>query len=293
MRLTVTNRTRLPIALTLVAAVAVAATVAAVGYADPSSDLVTYSSLGQVHPQATPVGSTPASVLSAVVAQVNDASVVSATLGHPPVGVHETDDPSVPNTSEFNNSLWLYVTVKANGMTPAETTEPIWLGNLITGALRDKLYANSEPDLRSSTVAVNLPDGTTILSAGGGVGSVTQGQMFSSTSDSDINAHIRSAAAAAGLTVDSLRIIHADQAAPAVVVSTSRPAAAASNPDALLTSLFGPPGTYEGEYAKVLASDGTVVFVQGSSFRTGVGQRWVNPVYGGGDDAPPATPPSG
>ena len=118
----------------------------------------------------------PASVLSAVVAQVNDASVVSATLGHPPVGVHETDDPSVPNTSEFNNSLWLYVTVKANGMTPAETTEPIWLGNLITGALRDKLYANSEPDLRSSTVAVNLPDGTTILSAGGGVGSVTQGQ---------------------------------------------------------------------------------------------------------------------
>lgn len=240
-------------------------------------------------------GVSPASALSSIVSSVDDSSVASAVLGGPPPGLHESDDPSVPNSVGFNNSLWLYVTVKAAALTPEATTRPLWLGNLITGALRDELYSAGQKPLYSSEVSIELPNATLDADVGGGIGGIEPGQVFSSASDASIRATLTASAAAAGYSIDSLDIVHADQPAPALVVTTTNPQAAAANPDAVLTAIFGPPGTYEGEYLEVHAEDGTLVFVQGSAFRTGVGQRWINPVYtgdqsGGGGFVPPAAP---
>lgn len=271
------------VGLSLLATAAVAAAWAS---SRSARELTTYSHRGLVQPSARTAGTTPADVLASIVDKVNDPSVISATLGGPPAGLHESDDPSVPNSPSFTNSLWLYATVKSTGSTPAETTKPIWVGNLITGALRDALFEGSQTALRSSVVSLVLPTGSEITSAGGGIGAVTPGQTFSSGSDSQIEAQIDSAAQSAGVRMDSISIVHADQPAPAVVVTAPDPQGAAANPDGLLTALFGPPGTYEGEYLEVRAPDGSVVFVQGSAFRTGVGQRWVNPAYGGANDSP-------
>lgn len=272
-----------------VAAVAVTAIAAGGSLGPTSSSSITYSPRGVAAPRTDP-GVTPATVVSQIVARVNSGDVAATRLGAPPAGVRETDDPSVPNSAAFANSLWLYVSVKAAARTPEATTKPIWLGNLITGALRDELYGAGQSILRSSLVSVELPDGSQIDAAGGGVGAITPGQIFASASDAETRAQIESAATSAGYTVDSISVVHADQPAPAVVVTTADPKAAAANPDAVLTSLFGVPGTYEGEYLEVRASDGTLVFVQGSAFRTGVGQRWINPAYGENRTPPSPAP---
>jgi hypothetical protein len=279
------RRDRLAIAAVL--AVVVSAVTATASFSGSSNGDTTYSSLGVATPRAAGSGVTPSSLLAAIVRRVGDPSVVAASLGGPPPGVHESDDPSVPNSASFAASQWLDATVRSSGNTPVETTKPIWLGNLITGALRDELFAASLKPLRSSVVSLVLSDGSEVASAGGGIGAVTPGQIFSAATDAQITAQLDSAAQAAGLHIDSLSIVRADQPAPAVVATTSDPNGAAVDPDAVLTALFGPPGTYEGEYLELRAPDGTPVLVQGSAFRTGVGQRWVNPAYGGSNDAPP------
>ena len=274
------RRFTLALAFVLVIAVIVGAVGAFGNSTRGRTTLFSYSHKTAVR-SAAQSGVSPASVLASTVASVADPSVASAVLGGPPAGLHETDDPSVPNSAAFDNSLWLYVTVKAAALTPEATTRPLWLGNLITGALRDKLYIAGQTPLYSSQVSVELPDAKLASDVGGGIGGIQPGQVFSSASDASIRAALTASAARAGYSVDSLEIVHADQPAPALVVTTSDPQAAAANPDAVLTAIFGPPGTYEGEYLEVRATDGTLVFVQGSAFRTGVGQRWVNPIYGG------------
>lgn len=255
-------------------------------FARDQSSLVSYSHRGFLTPHAQ-TNVTPASLLSSIVSSVASPAISSVRLGGPPAGVRETDDPSIPNSAAFTKSLWLYVTVKASALTEEATTKPIWLGNLITGALRDELYATGQSPLFSSLVSVDLPDGSQASDVGGGIGGIQLGQLFSPASDEEVKSQIQSAASVAGYVVDSVDVVHADQAAPAVVVTTSDPQAAAANPDEVLTSIFGPPGTYEGEYLEVRAEDGTLVFVQGSAFRTGVGQRWINPAYGAGPSGPP------
>jgi hypothetical protein len=255
------------------------------------SRLVSYSHRGFLTPH-TQANATPASLLSSIVSSLASPAISSVGLGGPPAGVRETDDPSVPNSPAFAKSLWLRVTVKASALTEEATTKPIWLGNLVTGALRDKLYAAGQTPLFSSLVSVDLPDGSKASDVGGGVGGIKLGQIFSSASDNAIKSQIQSVATAAGYAVDSVDVVHADQPAPAVVVTTSDPQAAAANPDQVLSAIFGPPGTYEGEYLEVRAQDGTLAFVQGSAFRTGVGQRWINPAFGRNSSAPPTREPS-
>ena len=255
-----------------------------------SKALVRYSKRPVARPQAQP-NLSPAGILAGILARVNNPSVSRAALGGPPSWAHESEDPTVPNSPDFAKSRWLYITVKAPVETEEATTRPLWLGNLITGALRDELYSSAQAPLRSSIVSLRIGDGHQVELAGGGIGAVTPGQVFSSASDQQIRQQITAAAQTAGLTVDSIDIVHADQPAPAVVVTTSDPQAAAANPDAVLTSLFGEPGTYEGEYLEVRAADGTPVFVQGSAFRTGVGQRWVNPTFAGNVATPPSPTP--
>lgn len=282
----ITQRSRLVlIAAIVVATVAVGALRAA--SSPTGSGLTRYSHRGLLTPRAA-IGVTPVSLLSAIVARIGGSSIAATSLGGPPVGVHETDNPSVPNSSAFTNSLWLYVTVRAPALTPEATTKPIWLGNLITGALRDELFAAGQRPLFSSLVSVVLPDASQESDVGGGIGAIQAGQVFSSASDSAIRSQLSAAATSAGYTVDSIDVVHADQPAPAVAVTTSDPEAAAANPDEVITAIFGQSGTYEGEYLEVRAPDGTLVFVTGAAFRTGVGQRWVNPAYGGGGTQPPS-----
>lgn len=255
-------------------------------FAQDQSSLMSYTHRGFVSPQARS-NVTPASLLSSIVSSVGSPAISSTRLDGPPPGVDETDDPSVPNSAAFTKSLWLYVTVNAPALTEEATTKPIWLGNLITGALRDELYATGQTPLFSSLVSVDLPNGSQASDVGGGIGAIRLGQVFSSASDPQVKSQIESAAAAAGYVVDSTDVVHADQPAPAVVVTTSDPQAAAASPDQVLTAIFGPSGTYEGEYLEVRAEDGTLVFVQGSAFRSGVGQRWVNPTYQANPSGPP------
>jgi hypothetical protein len=264
-------------AIVLALLVAAAAGFKAGASATTGSELKAYSNR-TLAPGAA-AAATPGALLQSIVARVNSGNVVATKLGGPPPGLRETDAPNVPNSAAFDNSLWLRATVRAAALTPEATTKPIWLGNLITGALRDEMFAAGQTPLYSSLISVALPDGSVAADVGGGVGAIQPGQIFSAESDATILGKINSAAAAAGFQIASVSIYHADQPAPAAVVTTTAPGAAAANPDAVLTAIFGPPGTYEGEYLEVRAADGALVFVQGSSFRTGVGQRWVDPAY--------------
>ena len=232
----------------------------------------------------------PQQTLDDIVANVGGNTIASAKLGGPPPDLQPSEDPNAPHPKGWDAGRWLYLLVDAPDNSPAGTTKPIWIANLVVGALRDELFKNQNAPVISSRISVQLPDGTILRNIGGGVGDVELGQVFSSASDSDIRNSINAAASTAGYTVDSIDIMHADQPAPAVVLVTDDPSAAATDPDSLLTAIFGPPGTYEGEYLEVRGPDGTVALIQGSSFRTGVGQRWVNQAFGGNNGGPAAGP---
>jgi hypothetical protein len=234
------------------------------------------------------LGSTPGEILAAVLARMNSKAIADGTITGPPNGFQPTDDANVPVPGYFADGRWARLTVLATALTPEATTRPIWEANLVAGALRDAMHANGLPRLISSQVSVALPNGRIIKDVGGGVGDVAFDQTFSSAPSQSITSLIQSAATQLGLTVDSIKIVNAVQPAPAVVVTTSDTQQFADNPDAVLTALFGAPGTYEGEYLEVHDASGTVAFIQGSAFRTGVGQRWFNPaIFPGIRPGPP------
>jgi hypothetical protein len=233
-------------------------------------------------PAGNPNGATPQSVLHALAGRLNSADVVDAHLGGPPAGFSAVDPASGLPPRDVSGTLWLHATVRARAASEAETTKPIWEANLLTGDLRDALYADGLQPLVSSTVSVALPDGRVLDDVAGGIGNVRAGQVFSSASPAKVETTLRAAAKAAGLQIGSIEVFDVDQPAPAVVATTTHPLAVASDPDKITNALFGEPGsTYEAYYLQIKDRSGVTVLVEGADFRTGVGLRWANPGFSG------------
>jgi hypothetical protein len=230
---------------------------------------------GEPRTQASP----PQTVLDGILGRVPNSPLKSAQLAGPPAGMHLSDDPATTNPESFAQTLWLYETVNVRALTPEATAKPLWIANLITGALRDELAASGGGPLYSSQVNVETPSGSTLGASVAGVGEDDGGESFSDASDKSIRSHITDAATQLGLTVDSITIYHVDQPAPAVVVTSSDPAAVAAAPQQMVASLLGGPNTYEGLYVEIRDTSGALIYLEGSSARTAGGQSWLNPQF--------------
>lgn len=217
----------------------------------------------------------PKEILAEIIARYGGTSILDSSFGGPLPGWTGTEDPSTPLPARLRDGRWLYTTV-AGGANQPESVEPIWEANLVAGALRDELrLMNIKGDLIASNVSVRLPDGTVMKNVAGGMGEVAFGQSFFNASAGPIQAAIRTSAADLGLHIVSIHVLRPLQSAPAVVVSTNEPSKAVKEIDSIIRKLFGGPAEYEGQYLEIRDSSETAVLVQASSFRTGVGMRWI------------------
>jgi hypothetical protein len=207
-------------------------------------------------------------------------------IGGPPPGWKPTEDGT---TAAPPAGLWVYITVPASGL-GAPAVRPVWEANLVVAALRDEVHATAgSPDVVGSQVSAELPSGVVEPNVGGGVGDVMYDQAFSPATPGDITHELRARAAQMDLRIRSIDVLRPLQAAPAVVATTSNPEGFIQVADGKIDQLFGGLAAYEGEYLEVRDSSGSPIFIQASSFRTGVGQRWIRPDL---DPRKPPTPPA-
>jgi hypothetical protein len=153
-----------------------------------------------------------------------------------------------------------------------------WESDLVAGAIADRL-AGTPNQVVSTIIDVQLPDGEIHPDlGGGGMGNVAPNQAFSSSGESAIRASVTEQLAQSHLDLVSLDVLRAPQAAPAVVVMTDDPLAAAAAASETIRAIFGQnPPKYEGYYLEVRDSAGTPVLIQSAAFRTGAGRLWFAP----------------
>jgi hypothetical protein len=220
------------------------------------------------------MGSTPEQVLKIITNRYGGDAIAEAEIAGPPTDFEPTDGTVAPPDG-FEDSLWAYITVEAPADSPA-AIRAIWEADLVSGVLRDGMHANGDR-LYATRISLRLPDGTELPNVAGGLGEVSLNQQFDSPRTSDIPEEIGELAAAAGLTVESIEILHADQPAPAVVATTSDPNAVADNLGAITNSIFGKPPKYEGYYLEIRNGRGEPIVIQAADFRTGAGHQWIHP----------------
>lgn len=216
----------------------------------------------------------PGAVLRAVVARYGGHYVSSNGLGvgGPPAGWSPTEPGSPARAAP--SGLWIDGTVPVQGL-GAPAVRPVWEANLVIAALRDELHAAGASDnVIGSQISGELPNGQIVPNIGGGIGNIVFGQAFSGATPAQAESAIRRNAAALKLRIISLDVLKPLQVAPAVVASTRDVAGVLSNPDQVINALFGGIATYEGEYLELRDASGSPFFIQASTFRTGVGQRW-------------------
>lgn len=201
-------------------------------------------------------------------------SVTQLSVGGPPAGWEYTDEEGNPVTAPSGSWIHATVSIPAVG---ARSMRAIWEADIVIAALREQLEARSTriPVLGAQIVG-KLPDGIEIP-IGGGIGDVQLAQDFGDASATEAEAAVRRNAAGAGLQITSLETLRPLQPAPAVVAYTDDPVAFVKEADGRINELFGGTAAYEAEYLEVRDRAGSLVFVQASTFRTGVGRRWIRP----------------
>ena len=226
-----------------------------------------YSADHSWSPSIPSSASTPAEIVSAIVQNAGVGKTLSAALGSPPPGW------TLPGN-------WLMFDVSTDGSI-AGNIHADWEADLVEGVVAEAFANSGKAGVIGSTITGELPDGKTVHLTGG-MGDVASGQTFSSDSDAAIEQHLTEVLAEAKLTVVSITVMHVGQPAPAVVVKTDDPNAAAAAAVSVLRSLFGKnPPVYEGYYFEIDNTAGAAILVTSASFRTGVGGGWVDPSVAG------------
>jgi hypothetical protein len=216
----------------------------------------------------------PGLLIREVVARYGGHAVSSNGLGvgGPPAGWSPTE-PGSPSQAA-PSGLWINGTVPVRAL-GAPAVRPVWEANLVIAAVRDELHAQgASDDVIGSQISGEFPSGEVAPNIGGGIGNIVFGQAFSDATPAQAESSIRRNAAALKLRIIALDVLKPLQVAPAVVASTRDVAGVLSNPDAVINALFGGIATYEGEYLELRDASGSPFFIQASTFRTGVGQRW-------------------
>lgn len=211
----------------------------------------------------------PATALAQAMQRVPDNPVTSATVSMPPPGA------AAPGTN------WFYATVKVPGLNSGDDIEPLWIADLIQGAVAEE--SGTTPDLHDSlagsTFNVVLPDGTTVSDESGGMGDVARGQSFASPGDAAAITAIDSTLAGYDLDPLSVTILHVLGAAPEVSAETTDPSATVNALGAIKQALFGSPPLYEGYYLRIVNSNEQPLAVASVAYRTGAGRQWVAPAF--------------
>lgn len=268
------------------ASAAVAVTVAALaltygglafaGAAPTPSDLtgaknvtpVTYASNLGFKSTATTAGMSAPQLAQTVLDQAGVEPGMTVSVGSPPA------------VAGMRPGVWLNFSVPVSGSgTAAQTIRPAWAADLVQGAIADAFVQNGLTPVSGSRITGVLSDGSSV-DLGGGMGDVAAGQSFSDDNVATIEQRIKSALASSALQPVSLEVLHAAQPAPALVVETKNPAAAAADANSTIEELFGQdPPLYEGYYLEIDDAQGSPILIQSASFRTGSGRQWVDPRY--------------
>lgn len=261
--------TKRTIALALIAAFAIVGGIAiAVGVGSggaANGDSIAFSpTLG--HRTTAPNGP-PGQVIAAIVSRAGAGHLLKAGLG------------AKPNLPGAQNGIYLHFVLAAES-TNEESIRSEWEADVVQGAVADALAEHGQQPVVGSSMDLLLPNGATAPNVTGGMGDVTVGQSFSSANDHDIKTALANALSARGLTLRSISILHADQPAPAVVVTADDPAAAVAASQQTVSEVFGQaPPTYEGFYFEIDDASGAPIAIDSAAYRSGAGRSWVAPAY--------------
>ena len=216
------------------------------------------------HVTAVPPGSSAQEIVDFIMKRYDGSGIVSAKVGAPP---------SVPGQRA---GIWLNFVIRSPGA-DERSAHAGWEADLVEGAVADALQENGLNGIAGSTIEGILPSGA-IAPMGGGMGDVSPGQDFSQASDPQIKSLLEAGLERVHLTPVSIEVLHADEPAPAVIASTTDPAAAAKDASSTIRRLFGKdPPMYEGYYFEVRDQSGHPLFIQSTAFRSGAGSLWVDP----------------
>ena len=201
-------------------------------------------------------------------------AVTLLRVGGPPAGWESTDEDG--NLIVAPSGRWIHATVAIPAV-GVRAMRAMWEADIVIAALREQLEARSRRiPVLGAQITGRLPDGTE-TPIGGGIGVVRLAQDFGESSVAEVESALRRRADAAALQITSIETLRPLQLAPAVVAVTHDPAGFVSEADARMNELFGGVAAYEAEYVEVRDRAGSLVFVQASAFRTGVGRRWIRP----------------
>jgi hypothetical protein len=258
------------IALSL--AIGVPLAVTSIGGADPHNDPAPVQYADGVDAAPAPTGRSKAAVVADVLAQVRAPNLVSAAFVPP--GTPVTDEPGA-KTDQTSNVLSM--TVDTDGSI-AGSIRSTWIAQMVAGVIADQLAAEGDGPLASIRLVGKLPNGSAV-DLGSGIGNVVTGQRFSNQSQNAIARQLRAKADRLGLRVLSISFVQPKQAAPALVLETTNPAAfvkSLESPDTW-TALLGKHRNYEGWYLEVRDTNGSPVVISSSAHRAGVAQSWTRP----------------
>ena len=237
---------------------------------------VVYASRLEPRPRPTRAYASPTTVVDDVVERTGSRSIISARIGPAPDDFVPVEDPSIPVPEKWVTGKWIYITVKLPS-TDAAALRPVWEGHVVVAAVREEMHAAGMPPLVGVEMLGVLPDGRS-LNLGAGIGHAAPGQIFSNESGAQIRSRITAAAARARLNLKSLSVLIPRQAAPAVVVAAKDGETLQrflDRPHELMRAVIGPPGSYEATYLELRDSEGEIVSVRASTYRTGVSETYV------------------
>jgi hypothetical protein len=193
---------------------------------------------------------------------IGDASVTSARLIQAPT------DASNPQGSD----QWLEVTIDSE---QGDDIEPVWLGQLVQGAVSDLMRTNESTTssvLEGAQIVDQDGDGNNVVTPLGH-GDVVGGQIFGSPDDAALLDRVDKAAAEFGLKVESARVLHPLDSAMAVHLTV---------PDGqvdwtlsqLTTALEGSRPTIEGIYVELDSPSGQPLLKASRALRIPGGGLW-------------------
>lgn len=190
-----------------------------------------------------------------------------------------------PSPAGARQGPWFYATVSCPSTTEGQCMLPVWEADLAQGSTAERMNWSGVPDLANvivgSSITAQLADGSTV-GMGGDQGDIQAGQDFADTgeSDSQIEAHVRSAVASAGLTVVNLKVLHDLGAAVQVTVqmpSNGMPAGVTAG--SLAQSILGNPFGLDGLYLQVDDAAGQAVVRTADAYRSGATHLWFADGY--------------
>jgi hypothetical protein len=176
------------------------------------------------------------------------------------------------------------------------TTQAIWQGNLLTGAVVDVYAAQRFGTVRGAHATVVTPDGNRD-ELGGGFGNAVRNQLFDDP-PALLGELAAEAGAEFGLRDVQASTVQAIQPAVVLIATTATPVESANalNQHGALAKLVGGPINHlEGLYLELRNAAGTPLYAVGKAPRAAAGNTWADPSLGlnvGRRRMPPSRTPS-